>query len=44
VLVDTGQHDDDAMAASFRRDLGLPQPDWDLNVPALAQPAAGAAG
>jgi len=32
VLVNTGQHYDDAMAAAFVRDLGLPTPDYDLGV------------
>lgn len=32
VLVDTGQHYDDDMAGVFRRDLGLPAPDWSLNI------------
>jgi UDP-N-acetylglucosamine 2-epimerase len=30
VLVDTGQHWDDAMAGRFFRDLGLPRPDFEL--------------
>jgi UDP-N-acetylglucosamine 2-epimerase (non-hydrolysing) len=32
VLVNTGQHYDDAMARSFVRDLDLPAPDYDLGV------------
>jgi UDP-N-acetylglucosamine 2-epimerase (non-hydrolysing) len=32
LLVDTGQHYDDAMADVFFRDLGLPEPDRDLGV------------
>jgi UDP-GlcNAc3NAcA epimerase len=32
VLVHTGQHYDDAMSASFFRDLELPEPDHDLGV------------
>lgn len=32
VLVNTGQHDDDAMARAFVRDLDLPIPDHDLDV------------
>lgn len=31
-LVHTGQHYDEAMAQVFFRDLGLPRPDWDLEV------------
>jgi UDP-N-acetylglucosamine 2-epimerase (non-hydrolysing) len=32
VLVNTGQHYDDAMSLAFVRDLGLPMPDFDLGV------------
>ena len=32
VLVNTGQHYDDAMSLAFVRDLGLPTPDYDLGV------------
>lgn len=32
VLVHTGQHYDEAMSASFFRDLGMPEPDVNLNV------------
>jgi UDP-N-acetylglucosamine 2-epimerase (non-hydrolysing) len=32
VLVNTGQHYDDAMARAFVRDLALPPPDYDLGV------------
>jgi UDP-N-acetylglucosamine 2-epimerase (non-hydrolysing) len=32
LLVNTGQHYDDMMARAFVRDLGLPQPDYDLGV------------
>lgn len=32
VLVNTGQHYDEAMSKSFLRELGLPSPDRDLNV------------
>lgn len=32
LLVDTGQHYDDAMAGVFLRDLCLPPPDWSLDV------------
>jgi UDP-N-acetylglucosamine 2-epimerase (non-hydrolysing) len=32
VLVNTGQHYDDMMARAFVRDLGLPTPDYDLDV------------
>ena len=32
LLVDTGQHYHDAMAGVFLRDLGLPPPDWSLEV------------
>jgi UDP-N-acetylglucosamine 2-epimerase (non-hydrolysing) len=32
VLVNTGQHYDDAMAGGFVRDLALPTPDYDLGV------------
>ena len=32
VLVNTGQHYDDAMSQAFIRDLGLPTPDYDLGV------------
>ena len=32
VLVNTGQHYDDAMSRAFIRDLGLPAPDYDLEV------------
>jgi UDP-N-acetylglucosamine 2-epimerase (non-hydrolysing) len=32
VLVNTGQHYDDAMAQAFLRDLDLPSPDYDLEV------------
>ena len=33
-LVDTGQHRRDDMTGQFRRDLGLPEPDWSLGVQA----------
>jgi UDP-N-acetylglucosamine 2-epimerase (non-hydrolysing) len=32
VLIDTGQHSIDTMTGVFRRDLGLPAPDWSLHV------------
>ena len=32
ILVNTGQHYDEAMSKSFLRELGLPSPDRDLNV------------
>ena len=32
ILVNTGQHYDDAMSTAFVRDLGLPTPDYDLGV------------
>ena len=32
ILVNTGQHYDDAMAGGFLRELGLPRPDQDLGV------------
>jgi len=32
VLVNTGQHYDEAMSTGFLRELGLPKPDRDLNV------------
>src|SRR5437762_3273758 len=32
LLVNTGQHYDDAMSRAFVRDLGLPTPDYDLGV------------
>ena len=32
ILVNTGQHYDDAMSQAFVRDLGLPTPDYDLGV------------
>jgi UDP-N-acetylglucosamine 2-epimerase (non-hydrolysing) len=32
ILVNTGQHYDDAMTRAFVRDLGLPTPDYDLGI------------
>jgi len=32
ILVNTGQHYDDAMSRAFVRDLGLPTPDYDLGI------------
>lgn len=34
-IVDTGQHFDDAMAAVFFRELGIPKPDYNLDIHSL---------
>src|SRR5215211_2372651 len=42
IVVHTGQHYDDALSASFFRDLGIPEPDVNLEVGSLSHAAQSA--